>query len=114
MSDLTMTALQVSLRGLASRQRAIADNVANIETPGYTAKRVDFESSLRSAMQAQAPEAATIGQSRSSDQANQYGNNVNLETETLDLTETNLRYQLSIEALNGKYRLLRDVIRGNS
>ena len=114
MSDLTMTALQVSLRALASRQRAIADNVANIETPGYTAKRVDFESSLRSAMQAQAPGATTIGQSRSSDQANQYGNNVNLETETLDLTETNLRYQLSIEALNGKYRLLRDVIRGNS
>ena len=108
-----MTALQMSLRGLATRQRAIADNVANAETPGFTAKRVDFESSLRTAMAQHSPQSTKISEESSKDPVNASGNNVSLEAETLDLTDTNLRYQLSIEALNSKYRLLRTAIRGN-
>jgi flagellar basal body rod protein FlgB len=34
MNDVTMTALHTALRGLSTRQRVIADNVANIQTPG--------------------------------------------------------------------------------
>jgi flagellar basal-body rod protein FlgB len=112
-NDLTMTALQVSLRGLAARQRAIADNVANVETPGFIAKRVDFESSLRSAIAEHVPQSTAISESTSKDSVNANGNNVSLESETLDLTDTNLRYQVSIEALNAKFRLLRSSIRGD-
>ena len=113
MNDVTMTALQVSLRGLAARQRAIADNVANVETPGFTAKRVDFEESLRAAIHGRSPNSTAISETTSDAPAGLNGNNVNIETETLDLTDANLRYQLSIEALNAKYRLLRTAIRGN-
>src|SRR4051794_23300925 len=48
--DLTMQAIQASLDGLAARQRISAQNLANSETPGYTAQTVSFEDSLSAAL----------------------------------------------------------------
>ena len=48
--DATMSALHYALSGLALRQRTIADNTANIETPGFLAGRVSFEDTLRSSI----------------------------------------------------------------
>ena len=45
--DATMSALHAALSGLAQRQRVTADNIANINTPGFLAGKVDFESSLK-------------------------------------------------------------------
>jgi flagellar basal-body rod protein FlgB len=112
MNDSTMDALRVSLRGLASRQRALSDNIANLETPNYLAKRVDFESALNQAINDGTPASANVSQSRSMDETGLNGNNVNLDDETILSTETALRYQMSVEALNAKYRLLRTAIRG--
>jgi flagellar basal-body rod protein FlgB len=111
-SDITMTAVQVALRGLALRQRAIADNIANVETPGYQAERVDFEGSLRNALDGLDPQATSITTSRSLDPTNQAGNNVKLDDETVSLIDTNLRYQLAVEAASAKFRLLRTAIKG--
>ena len=49
-SDPVAAALGSALDGLALRQRVAADNIANIDTPGFTAATLDFESSLRSAL----------------------------------------------------------------
>ena len=43
---MVMAALTSALNGLSLRQRAIADNIANINTPDYHAKRVQFEAAL--------------------------------------------------------------------
>ena len=51
MIDSTGSALYSALNGLAARQRVIANNVANVETPGYIAGRVRFEDSLRAAIE---------------------------------------------------------------
>lgn len=112
MIDRTTVALQASLRGLANRQRALTDNIANLETPGYLAKRVSFESSLQNAIDTQRPSTMTVSTSRSMDPTGANGNNVNLDDETILSTDTALRYEMSIEALNAKYRLLRTAIRG--
>lgn len=112
MNDATMDALRVSLRGLASRQRALADNIANLETPGYLAKRVDFETALDKAITDGKASSTEISQNRSQDATGLNGNNVNLDDETILSTDTALRYQMSVEALNAKYRLLRTAIRG--
>ena len=53
LSDITTVALERSLSGAYARQLAIADNVANIETPGYQAKEVSFEQNLRAAIEAE-------------------------------------------------------------
>jgi flagellar basal-body rod protein FlgB len=111
-TDSTMTALHAALTGLAQRQRVTADNVANIDTPGFLAGRTDFESTLKSELAG--GQTAVVGQSavsQSMDPTRTDGNNVNLDTETTIATETGLRYQLAINALDGKYSLLRSALR---
>ena len=112
MSDLTTDALHVALRGLAARQRAIADNVANLETPGFLAGRVRFEDSLRTALADGQPASASPRTERSSTPTGVNGNNVNLDEETLANIETGLRYQVVVQALNAKFGLLRTAIGG--
>jgi flagellar basal-body rod protein FlgB len=48
--SVTISALSSALDGLAQRQRAIADNIANVNTPNYHAKRVQFEEALADAV----------------------------------------------------------------
>lgn len=107
-----MVALQAALRGLATRQRVIADNVANIETPNFKAGEVDFESSLQRAMKSGSPDAMQVSVHRSSAPVNFNGNNVSLDDETVAMVENNLRYQLTVEAVNNKFRLLSTAIKG--
>ena len=111
-SDVTTSALKAALDGLAQRQRVAADNIANINTPGFLAGRVDFESSLRGAIAGgEDPASADAVTARSLEPTNTNGNNVNLDTETVSLTETGLRYQLALNALDGKYNVLRTALR---
>lgn len=109
-TDTTTTALHVALRGLAARQRVHAQNVANLETPGYTARRVDFESALRRAVAAGRPELTTTSVTRTTDPAAPNGNNVQIDQETLALSETGLRYQLLSQAMTGRFNGLRTAI----
>jgi flagellar basal-body rod protein FlgB len=108
--DLTMQAIQASLDGLASRQRVIADNLANSETPNYIAGTVSFEDSLASAVESGDPTQATAVQGVSSEPLNINGNNVSVDGETLNLIDTGLRYQLATESMNNKFRMLHTAI----
>ena len=111
-TDATMTALHAALSGLQQRQRVTADNIANIQTPGYLASRTDFESALKSELaNGEQPVVGRSAVSQSLDPTRMDGNNVNLDTETTIATETGLRYQLALNALDGKYNLLRSALR---
>ena len=112
MNDVTMTALHSALRGLSTRQRVIADNIANIQTPGFRAGRVDFESSLVQALEdGTAPVVApTLGRSNAPTRLD--GNNVNLDEETIANLETTMRYELTVRAMTEKFALLRTAIKG--
>ena len=115
MNDLTIDALGSALHGLSARQRAIANNIANIQTPGYLARRVDFESSLQRAfaggdsagVRGAGPSVRTSLEGTRTD-----GNNVNLDDETVMSMQTNMRYQATVEALNHKFKVLRTAIGG--
>lgn len=48
--DTTLKALAASIKFREMRQKLIASNVANAETPGYKAKRLDFEDALARAI----------------------------------------------------------------
>jgi flagellar basal-body rod protein FlgB len=110
--DATSTALHAALSGLAQRQRVTADNIANIQTPGFLAGRVDFESSLKGALRnGETPATNGANTARSLEPTNTNGNNVNLDQETVIATETGLRYQLALNALDGKYNVLRSSLR---
>ncbi len=107
-----MTALHAALSGLAERQRVTADNIANVNTPRFLAGVVDFESSLRHSLAGgQTPEISGGTVLRSLQPTNTNGNNVNLDQETVTATETGLRYQLALNALDGKYNSIRTALR---
>ena len=109
--DPTMQAIQTSLDGLAARQRIIAQNLANSETPGYLAQTVNFEDSLRSAMASGDPADSTISTSNSTDPTLPNGNNVNVDQETIGLVDTGLRYQLATQSMNNEFSILRTSMR---
>jgi flagellar basal-body rod protein FlgB len=111
--DLSSSALRVAVTGLSARQTAISQNIANIETPGYLAKKVKFEEALTSAVQAgDSPSSVTPDVKTSLETTRLNGNNVNLDEESLSHIDTMMRYQLTIRALDSKYGMLRDVIKG--
>jgi flagellar basal-body rod protein FlgB len=111
-SDPTMQALHASLHGLNLRRQAAEDNIANVETPGYRANRVAFEDSLRTAIDRGTPSSMQPTVARSQAPTRLNGNNVAIGEEIVGLTETALRHQLVVEAMNGKFRLLRSAIVG--
>ena len=107
--------LGISASGLLAHRKwldAVSDNIANINTPGFLAGRTDFESALRNSLSSgETPSVSGGSVARSLEPTNTNGNNVNLDTETTIATETGLRYQLAINALDGKYSLLRSALR---
>jgi len=46
-SDPTQRAMRTALTGLQQRQQAIANNIANVDTPNFRAKGVAFEEALQ-------------------------------------------------------------------
>ena len=111
-ADTTSLTLKRALDGLDRRQNVIAANISNLETPGYLARTVSFEDSLRSAAHQGSPGSAGIALGISQTATRLNGNNVNLDNETMLGIETGLRQQLVISGLNAKYQMLRTAING--
>ncbi|WP_067199930.1 flagellar basal body rod protein FlgB [Microbacterium sp. XT11] len=101
LDSVTATALVSALDGLALRQRSIAENIANVNTPGYHAKRVRFEDALRAAV-ADGTGVVEPTVHRSLEPTRLNGNNVNLDTETLSNIDTVLRFQFASQAIGGQ------------
>lgn len=110
LESVVTVALTSALNSLAERQKAIADNIANVNTPGYTAKRVLFENALAESVKSgEGHVRATTARSLEPTQTN--GNNVNLDTETLSNVETTLRYQFAAQAVNGEFTAMRTALK---
>jgi len=110
LDSVSYTAATTALDALALRQRAIADNVANLQTPGYHAQVVRFEDALEHAVRTGSGHAdATVRRSLAPTQLN--GNNVNLDEQTTLNIETNLRYELATQAVNGQFSSVRTAMR---
>ena len=104
--SVTIAALTSALDGLAARQRAIADNIANINTPNYHAERVLFEDALAQSVKEGSGEV-TPAIRRSLEPTREDGNNVNLDTETLSNVDTVLRYQFAARAVDAPFANVR-------
>ncbi|GAA3863467.1 flagellar basal body rod protein FlgB [Leifsonia kafniensis] len=110
--SVTSVALGSALDGLSARQRAIANNIANVNTPNYHAQRVQFEDALaKSVSDGDGRVTATTATSLEPTQLN--GNNVNLDTETLSNVDTVLRFQFASQAINGQFTSMRTAMRSN-
>ncbi len=112
LESVTSAALASAMDGLALRQRTIANNIANVNTPNYQAKRVAFEDALAASVRAGNGHAqATTAASLEPTQLN--GNNVNLDTETLSNIDTVLRFQFASRAMGHEFTAIRAAMRTN-
>ena len=108
--DPSTSAVYEAMQGLWAQQQADANNVANINTPGYKAQDVSFESSLAQAVSAGDPAQTQITSTTSTAPADQVGNNVNLSTEMVGEEKAGLQFQTMVDAMNAKFNLLSTAI----
>ncbi len=113
-SDPVGSALYSALEGLQQRQQVAADNIANVDTPHFTARSVAFEGSLKDALQngslGTGEVAASVGYSSAQRGAN--GNNVDLAKETMVAMQSTFRYQLLTRAVGDRFGLITTAIGG--
>ncbi|MFK8025271.1 MAG: flagellar basal body rod protein FlgB [Ilumatobacter sp.] len=111
-SDSTTQVIGRALDGLEARQRTIAANVANIETPGYQARTVNFEDGIREAMASGDMSRARIDVEQSLAPTRLNGNNVNLDMEVMESSQTVLLQRLLTQSITSKYSMMRTAISG--
>lgn len=113
LSDPVGAVLGSALDGIALRQRVIADNIANVDTPHYRASSVDFETSLRAAIGSGATGpsdlALTPTLTATDTPVGANGNNVDLRRETLAAVQSQFQYQMVTRATSDRFDLIRTV-----
>lgn len=109
LSDPVGAVLGSALDGIALRQRVIADNIANVDTPGYRASSVDFESSLRAAISSGDASDVTPTLTATDTPVGVNGNNVDLRKETLAAVQSQFQYQVITRATTDRFDLLKAV-----
>jgi flagellar basal-body rod protein FlgB len=99
--------LEAGLKAEALRQRAIANNVANLQTPGYRRLDVRFEQLLAKAMESgedfDVEEVEPELYQPKNTAVNPNGNDVNLDVEVGELIKNSLREKAFVRLLNKKY-----------
>ena len=118
MKDLTYQIIKKGLDASSMRQKTISSNIANVNTPGYKADKVQFESELRKALGKNGvamdkthddhlggSTAFSIGPEIVSNERasmNENGNNVDIDREMVDLAANEIYYSALIEQVNRK------------
>lgn len=111
--DGVLGILGFAVDGLSQQQQAIGNNLANIDTPGYTAQDVNFETSLQNAMSA--PNGGTASVSVTADPATPglNGNNVDASKEIVAAQQATMQYQTMVELMNAQFRLIQGAAGGS-
>lgn len=109
--DLVSRILERSLEASSLRQRVLAHNIANVNTPGFKRSRVEFETKLADALQTNQPEAAVpeVVQEIHS-LARPDGNNVDIELEMAQLAENQIWQAALVRQLSDHFARLRTVV----
>ncbi len=99
------------------RHRAIAQNIANVNTPGYTRVDVSFDRALERALARGEPAALTKATGRVVEDASgperADGNNVDINTEMGQLDRNTLIYRTFAQVLAFRLATLRAVVTGS-
>lgn len=122
--------LSSSLQLRAARQQVIASNIANVDTPGYVARDIDFNAALQNAMSgttmpglaqtssrhlAITSTAGTIGSPMAytvQTQPSLDGNSVDLDQQRANFMDNAIRYESTLRFINGHVKTMLTAITG--
>lgn len=124
--DKTINGLASSIAMRQVRNNVTASNIANAETPGYHARKVDFENALSRAMDMDGMNALTTSDNRHfavggisatktkpdiyenpEGAVNNDGNTVDIEKEMSALSENAIMYKAALQLINKKMAALK-------
>ena len=90
---------------LSTRQKLVASNIANADTPGYRTKDLDFQAEFSRAVSGEPQVVEPEGLKVKND-----GNNVSVDRESRLLAENALRFQTATALLRKEIRVTRMAI----
>jgi len=126
---------QSVLRVRSQRQEILAANIANADTPKYKARDIDFKASLEAALSGNSPSISTTKTSqqhldgeegsagaptglpdsplfRPTMQGSIDGNTVDMDVERNQFTDNAIRYEASLNMINGQIKKMLAAIQG--
>ena len=119
--DKELSVLHRIIQSANMRQKVIASNIANADTPGYKAKDVTFGNILENKIKLITTDAGHVkGQNKNgistkitvnNDPAWGDRNNVLLNAEMAKMTENSLSHDAAVKLLNTRIRMFRSAIR---
>ena len=126
--SLDFQAQALSLR--SERQRLIASNIANADTPGYVARDMDFAAALREATGQQTTAGQMAATTRghlqpmagaraeanlryaTPSQTNLDRNTVDMDRERASFADNSVKYEATLRFINGSVKTMLDAIKG--
>ena len=95
-----------------SETKLTATNMANVDTPGFRAQGLDFETEMRKALGARDGQSAAPIQVHTVDGliARPDGNNVSMDREGLDLAEAQLKFKTGVALMRLENQRVMDAI----
>jgi flagellar basal-body rod protein FlgB len=91
---------------LSLRQKLVASNIANADTPGYQTRDIDFQREFAALLNGGTPVAGEVPGL----QTRHDGNNVSVDREARLLAENAMRFQLASSLLRMQIRQVRSAI----
>jgi flagellar basal-body rod protein FlgB len=115
----------------SERQRLLASNIANADTPGYVARDINFAQALREATAGASAAAGTLETSQAGhiatatgaraeanllyanpSQTNLDRNSVDMDRERAAFADNSVKYEATLRFINGNVRTMLDAIKG--
>jgi flagellar basal-body rod protein FlgB len=108
MVDLVSGSLEKYMDVLAARQKVVASNIANVDTPGYKTQDVDFQTEFENLVNG---ESTTVqSQEVTGLRVKNDGNSVNLDREARLLSENSIRFSIASNLMKTQLRTMKNAI----
>ena len=118
--DKSATLLEKMLDVSSIKHKVIANNIANVNTPGYKKMEVSFANQLEKALNESSMNKfdtlqpkIVISKEDSSETVRNDGNNVDMDKEVSSLVKNTLTYSIYTQLLAKKYEGIKSAIEGS-
>ena len=106
--DATSENLERYMDLLSARQKLVASNIANVDTPGYKTQDVDFQFEFMTLAKGEQPQTITTPDLKEKPD----GNNVNVDAQARLLAEDAIRFDLASTVLHQQLTQIKEAING--
>jgi len=111
-NDSMIQMLQGYLQLATDRQQIITANMANVDTPGYHSRDINFQQAMQDVMD----QSGTMQLEPATEEVQGLperpdGNDVNVDRESMLMSETQLQYQMGVQLIKSEFHTLYTAIK---